>query len=279
MIKIGENNKLKVVRPVDFGVYLDGGEAGEILMPAKYISSPLSPGDEVDVFVYTDSEDRLVATTERPFARVGEFAFLQVLQVNRVGAFLDWGLPAKNLLVPFAEQKAKMCPGGIYLVYVYLDHTTKRVVASSKIEKYIGNVVPRYTPGDKVSALVFEHTSIGYRCIVDNLHYGMIYDNEVFRPIEVENTVEAYVRQVREDGKIDLTLADKASVRTDSLSERVYNAIVEAGGRLPMSDKSSPEEIRERFQCSKRDFKQAIGHLFRDRRILLGEGELLVADK
>ena len=261
MIKIGENNKLKVVRPVDFGVYLDGGEAGEILMPAKYISSPLSPGDEVDVFVYTDSEDRLVATTERPFARVGEFAFLQVLQVNRVGAFLDWGLPAKNLLVPFAEQKAKMRPGGIYLVYVYLDHTTKRVVASSKIEKYIGNVVPRYTPGDKVSALVFEHTSIGYRCIVDNLHYGMIYDNEVFRPIEVENTVEAYVRQVREDGKIDLTLADKASVRTDSLSERVYNAIVEAGGRLPMSDKSSPEEIRERFQCSKRDFKQAIGHL------------------
>jgi len=279
MLKIGENNKLKVNRLVNFGAYLDGGASGEILMPAKYIISPLQPGDEVDVFVYTDSEDRLVATTERPFAHVGEFAFLQVLQVNRVGAFLDWGLAAKNLLVPFSEQKARMHPGGIYLVYVYLDHTTKRVVASSKIEKYIGNVVPRYEVGDKVRALIYQHTPIGYKCIVDNLHYGMIYDNEVFRPIEVENTVDAYVRQVRDDGKIDLTLGERASVRTDTLSDRIYEAAVAEGGRLPMSDKSSPDEIRERFQCSKRDFKQAVGHLFRDRRILLGEGEIVVANK
>lgn len=279
MLKIGENNKLKVTRLVDFGAYLDGGEYGEILMPAKYIASPLQPGDEVDVFVYTDSEDRLVATTEHPFACVGEFAFLQVLQVNRVGAFLDWGLVAKNLLVPFSEQKARMNPGGIYLVYVYLDHATKRVVASSKIEKFIGNVLPRYKEGDKVRALVYQHTPIGYKCIVDNLHYGMIYENEVFRPLEVENTVDAYVRQVRDDGKIDLTLGERASVRTDSLSDRIYEAAVAEGGRLAMSDKSTPEEIRARFQCSKRDFKQAIGHLFRDRRILLGEGEIIVANE
>ena len=169
-MKIGQYNTLKVTRLVDFGAYLDGGDGTEILMPAKYISAPLSPGDEVEVFVYRDSEDRPVATTEHPYAIVGEFAFMQVSQVNNVGAFLDWGLEAKNLLVPFREQKVRMLQGGIYLVYVYLDHTTQRVVASSKIEKFIGNVLPHYNAGDKVQALVYEHTPIGYRCIVDNLH-------------------------------------------------------------------------------------------------------------
>lgn len=267
-MKIGQYNHLKVTRLVDFGAYLDGGDGTEILMPAKYTSDSLSPGDEVDVFVYKDSEDRPVATTEHPFATVGEFAFLQVAQVNNIGAFLDWGLEAKNLMVPFREQKVRMLQGGIYLVYVYLDHTTQRVVASSKIEKFIGNVLPHYQVGDRVKALVYEHTPIGYRCIVDNLHYGMIYSNEIFQPLTLEQSVSAYVKNVREDGKIDLTLSDRTAVRTDSLAERIYQAAELADGTLPIGDKSSPEEIQAMFSCSKRDFKQAVGHLYRAHRIV-----------
>ncbi len=267
-MKIGQYNKLNVSRLVDFGAYLDAGDGSEILMPAKYISNPLSIGDEVDVFVYRDSEDRPVATTEHPYATVGEFAFLKVAQVNSIGAFLDWGLEAKNLLVPFREQRVKMQPGGVYLVYVYLDHTTQRVVASSKIEKFIGNVLPHYNVGDKVGALIYERTPIGYRCIVDNLHYGLIYFNEIFQSLALEQHVTAYVKNVRDDAKIDLTMSDRASARTDSLAERIYQAAKLAGGTLAVGDKSSPEEIQAMFSCSKRDFKQAVGHLYREHRIV-----------
>ncbi len=267
-MKIGQYNKLNVSRLVDFGAYLDAGDGSEILMPAKYISTPLSIGDEVDVFVYRDSEDRPVATTEHPYATVGEFAFLKVAQVNNIGAFLDWGLEAKNLLVPFREQRVKMQPGGVYLVYVYLDHTTQRVVASSKIEKFIGNVLPHYNVGDKVSALIYERTPIGYHCIVDNLHYGLIYFNEIFQPLALEQHVTAYVKNVRDDAKIDLTMSDRAAARTGSLAERIYQAAKLAGGKLAVGDKSSPEEIQAMFSCSKRDFKQAVGHLYREHRIV-----------
>ncbi len=181
MVKIGDYNRLAVTKIVDFGVYLDGGNGVEILLPAKYIEGSPEVGQELDVFVYTDSEDRLIATTEHPFARVGQFAFLEVVDVNKVGAFLDWGL-SKNILVPFSEQKSRMKEGGVYLVYVYLDNATKRVVATAKIEKYLGNVPAEYRRGQEVDALVWQHTPIGYRVIVDNLHNGMIYENELFRP-------------------------------------------------------------------------------------------------
>ena len=171
MIRIGKYNTLKVVKLVDFGVYLDGGEGQEILLPAKYIESPLNPGDEIKVFIYRDSEERLIATTEHPYAEVGEFAFLQVSAVNRVGAFLDWGL-TKQLLVPFSEQKVRLREGMVCLVYVYLDDVTKRIVASAKIEKFLGNKYPHYKVGDKVQALIYKHTELGYKAIVDNLFPG-----------------------------------------------------------------------------------------------------------
>lgn len=272
MLNIGRFNTLKVLRSVDFGYYLDDTEGGEILMPAKFADNPLSDGDEVRVFVYTDSSDRLIATTEKPFAKVGEFAYLQVAEVNRIGAFLDWGLEAKQLLVPYSEQKAKMMPGGIYLVYVYLDNTTRRVVASSKVDKYLGNVLPRYDRGDKVSALITEHTPIGYKCIVDNLHRGMIYQNETFVPLELQNTIEAYVKQVRDDGKIDLSVRPSGGQRTHSLEEQIFEALI--NGTLSVGEKSSPEEIQKAFGCSKRDFKQAVGHLYKARRIVTVDGVL-----
>ena len=272
MLKIGNYNTLKIAREVDFGYYLVTDDGRELLLPRKYMPEDKGIGDELKVFVYTDSEDRLIATTEVPYAVVGDFAYLQVKDVNNAGAFLDWGIPGKDLLVPYSEQKARMKQGGIYLVYVYLDDASKRVVASAKIEHFIGNVIPEYRPGQRVSALIVEHTPIGCRAIVDNRHWGMIYDNEIFRPLELESTVKAFVKSVREDYKIDLTLSDRAVKRVGDLSDRILEAIDAAGGELHVTDASTPDEIREAFECSKKDFKKAVGHLYKEKKILLGEG-------
>ncbi len=273
MINIGKFNRLPVAKLVDFGAYLDAGNGVEILLPSRYITEPLEPGQELDVFIYTDSEDRLIATTEKPLAQVGEFAFLEVVDVNKVGAFVDWGL-LKNLLVPYREQKARMREGGIYPVYIYLDDTTKRIVASAKIEKYLGNTIPAYKRGDEVTALVWQHTQIGYRVIVDNLHNGMIYDNEIFRDLEPGETVKAFVKQVRPDGKIDLTLSGNVTKRVEELADRVLKYVEINGGDVALSDKSSPEEIQAKFQCSKKDFKKAIGLLFKSHKIVITDSGL-----
>lgn len=271
MIKIGQYNTLKINRMVDFGAYLDCGDDSEVLIPAKFLDAAAAPGDSIEVFVYTDSEDRLIATTEHPFATVGEFAFLQVADVNPVGAFLDWGLEAKQLLVPHSEQKSAMRPGGIYLVYLYLDNTTGRVVASAKTDKFLGNIIPRYKKGDPVKALVVRHTPIGYACIVDNLHHGMIYDNQIFSPIEVEDEIQAFVSHVRDDGKIDLTLSERSDRRTVSLAGRIIEALRHQGGKIDICDKSSPEIIQQAFGCSKKDFKKAVGLLYKQRKITLAD--------
>ncbi|MDE6685351.1 MAG: GntR family transcriptional regulator, partial [Duncaniella sp.] len=184
MVKIGKYNTLKVVKNVDFGAYLDGGNGVEILLPARYIGEPLHPGDEIEVFIYKDNEGRLIATTEHPYAQVGEFAFLQVNDVNRMGAFLDWGL-MKQLLVPFSEQTIKLSRGMVVPVYVYLDDASQRVVASAKIDHFLGNCVPRYKVGDSVKALVYKHAEVGYKAIVDNLFHGMFYESELYRPLEI----------------------------------------------------------------------------------------------
>lgn len=268
MIELGKTQKLTVRRIVDFGAYLgSGSDDVEVLLPSRYLPENAAVGNGIDVFVYKDSEDRPIATTEHPFATVGDFAFLSVSAVNDTGAFLDWGLP-KDLLVPYSEQKVKMRRGGIYLVYVYVDHATGRIVASAKVEKFLGNVYPDYKPGQEVKALVYEHSEIGYKVIVDNLHRGIIYSNEIYSPIEVEETVKAYVKQVREDGKIDLTLNDKASVRTTSLSDRLL-VYLSDGSNAPVSEKMSPEMIATIFECSKKDFKKAVGHLYKERRIII----------
>lgn len=274
MINIGRYNQLKINRMVDFGAYLDMGDDKEVLMPAKYLPEQAKPGDIVDAFVYPDSEDRLVATTEHPFALVGEFAFLQVAEVNKVGAFLDWGLPAKHLLVPFAEQRMRMRAGGVYLVYVYLDDASKRIVASSKIDKFLGNVLPHYKIGDPVKALVYDHTDIGYKCIVDNLHHGMIYHNELHRPLELQQTVTACVKKVRDDDKIDLTLGDVAQTRTGELADVIIEHLKAAGGSLPLCDKTSPDTIQRVFGVSKKDFKKALGRLYKERLITIGSDSI-----
>lgn len=279
MIRIGKYNEMRIARFVEFGAYLvdaDDPSGKEILMPGKYLDDRMVVGDQVKVFVYPDSEDRLVATTEVPFAQVGEFAFLQVVQVNRIGAFLDWGL-AKNLLCPFSEQKVKMHEGGIYLVYVFLDDASGRVVASARINKFLGNVPAEYRRGQKVSALVYGRNEIGFKAIVDNLHKGLIYDNELFRPVEIEEVLTTYVKGVRPDGKIDLTLTMPGTAnRVERVAESIMSRI-EAGG-FSLTDNSTPEEIKDVMHCSKKDFKKAVGMLYKAKRITVTpEGKLLKA--
>jgi len=279
MIKIGQNNIMTVSRLVDFGSYLTDGTDTEILLPRRYMPENTSAGDKIDVFIYRDNEGRLIATTEKPYARVGEFAYLKVKQINRIGAFLDWGL-TKELLVPFREQKTRMREDSTYLVYVYLDNTTQRIVASAKVEKFIGNVLPHYDPGDRVKALVTEHVDgLGYRCIVDNLHYGMIYENELNVTLNLQQTVDAFVRHVREDGKIDLTAAGNARSREREIASRILSRLRSAHGQyLAVDDHSSPEEIREMFDCSKKDFKKALGHLYSHRNIVFCNGGIRITN-
>lgn len=273
MLKIGKYNSLRVSHNVDFGAYLEDEEGNQVLLPARYIGSPLQPGDDIEVFVYKDSEDRPVATTEHPFAEVGEFAYLQVTQVNNTGAFLDWGLIGKELLVPYSEQKMKLLRGMVILVYVYLDDATKRVVASAKIEKFIGNRFPLYKIGDRVEALVYKRTELGYKAVVDNLFHGMIYENELYAPLEIGKRIPAYIKQIRDDGKIDLVLSGSNDGRVDALMDKIVKRLEEQPECfLPISDSASPETIRATFQCSKKDFKKAIGHLYKQRRILITDG-------
>lgn len=275
MIKLGQYNILRVSRVAEFGLYLtDGttrpdGKPDEVLMPAKYVPDDIRPGDEIRVFVYNDSEERPVATTETPFVTVGQFAYLQAVDVNKYGAFLDWGV-VKQLLCPFSEQKMRMHTGGVYLVYVYLDDKTNRIVASARVERFLGNVYPDYRQGQRVHALITEHTDIGYTAIVDNRHRGMIYDNEIYAPLELESQKTAYVKAVREDGKIDLTLTVPGTGnRVDRLGHKILELIDR--NAFPLTDKSTPDEVAAILHCSKKDYKKAIGALYRDRKVALAE--------
>lgn len=279
MLKIGQHNRLQVNRLTDFGAYLDGGNGVEILIPARYLTDVPAEGDELDVFVYTDSEDRLIATTETPLIEVGQFAFLQVVDThNRVGAFLNWGL-AKDLLCPFNEQRERMVKGGTYCVYAYLDDASKRVVASSKIEKFLGNVYPEYAQHQRVEAMIYRKTEIGYAAIVDNLHQGMIYFDELIQQPEIGAKVTAFVKKVRNDGKLDLTLKDTNGKRAHDLASEIISKMTDAGGVMTITDKSSPDEIAREFGCSKKDFKKAVGLLYRERKIEILPTEIRLTPK
>lgn len=268
MLQIGNYNTLRVVKLVSFGVYLDGGEGKEILLPTRYVPKGVKVDDEIQVFIYHDNEGRLIATTLRPKAVVGEFAFMRVKSVNDTGAFLDWGL-MKDLLVPFKEQKMTMREGKWYLVYVHLDHLTGRIVASARIEKFLGNVPPVYQLNQEVDLLVVDDTEIGYKVIVDNLHWGMIYHNQVFQRLERGEHLKGYVKEVREDDKLDISLQPLGYQKIDGISQRILNALQMKEGFLPVHDKSDPEEIYSLFRCSKKAFKQAIGSLYKQRLITI----------
>lgn len=266
MAEIGKINTLEMVRETDNGFYLDGGDLGEILMPRKFITDEMRASMKAEVFVYTDSEDRLVATTETPLAKVGEFAFLKVVEVTRFGAFLDWGLP-KNLLVPFSEQRAKMVEGGSYLVYVYLDLHSNRVAASAKINKFLDNTPPEYEHGQEVQLLIAEETDLGYKAIVNGEHWGILYRDQLFQRVETGQQLAGYVNKVRDDEKIDLLLEKPGYEKVDAISQKILDELKQNRGFMAVTDKTSPEMIKALFGTSKKNFKKAIGSLYKNRMI------------
>lgn len=268
MVKIGEYNSLRVKKVVPFGVYLDGGEQGEILMPARYVPAGCGVDDTVEAFVYLDSEDRIIATTEKPHAVVGEFALLKVVSVARMGAFLDWGLP-KDLFVPFREQKQGMEVGKSYLVFIYFDFDSKRIAASAKIDKFLDNTPPAYTVGQEVALIVIGESDLGFNAIVNGSHTGVLYKNEVFQPLHKGDRLKGYIKKVRDDEKIDLILQKPGYAKVDALSQSILDALRAHNGYLAVTDKSEPDEIYRLFRMSKKTFKKAVGGLYRDRLIAL----------
>ena len=269
-IKLGKYNQLEVVKSVDFGVYLNGGDDGEILLPTRYVPENCKPGDVLNVFIYLDNEERLIATTLQPYVQVGEFACLEVAWVNEYGAFLDWGL-MKDLFVPFREQKMKMQKGHRYVVHAHLDEDSYRIMASAKIERYLSKDMPSYQPDEEVEIMVWQKTDLGYKVIVDNRFGGLVYQREIFQTLEPGMKMQAFVRQVREDGKIDLTLQKDGFQKVDDFSSVLLQYIKDQGGHTAFNDKSAAEDIYETFGVSKKTFKKAVGDLYKKRLILLVE--------
>lgn len=280
MVTIGRRGSLKAVREAPPGLYLDGQELGEILLPRRYTPKTWRPGDLFDVFIYLDSEDRLVATTETPIAEVGEFACLKVVAVNRtVGVFLDWGLP-KDLLLPFREQPKPLRVGEKVVVAICLDPKTQRIVASARLQRYISRTPPPFTVGQRVSLMIADQSELGYTALVESSHFGLLYRDAVRSPLEIGQKLEGFVRAIRPNGKIDLSLDAAGYKRVAPLKMQVLQAIKDGGGLLNLGDDAPPEKIRERFGVSKKAFKQALGALYKSRLIRFTEAgiELIGSD-
>ena len=267
-IELGRFNQLKVVKFVDFGLYLDGGDDGEILLPLRYVPEGVKEGDELNVFLYLDNEERLVATTQTPLVQVGEFAFLEVNWVNKYGAFLNWGL-MKDLFVPFREQKMRMIQGKSYIVYCYQDKESYRLMASAKVNKFLSNEMPPYQEGQEVDILIWQKTDLGFKAIVENKFAALLYDSEIFQPLRSGMRLKAFVKQVREDGKIDLILQQAGPRKVDDFAETLLKYIRDHKGFTSFNDKSDAEEIYETFGVSKKTFKKAVGELYKMRLVSL----------
>ncbi|MBN2662339.1 MAG: GntR family transcriptional regulator [Bacteroidales bacterium] len=268
MTEIGKYNNLRVVKELDFGVYLDGGEKGEILLPIKQVPPNIQIDEFIEVFIYNDSEDRIIATTKEPFATVDEFVLLKTADVTNVGAFLNWGLE-KDLLVPFSEQKTKFEIGRSYIVRVYLDKETNRIAASAKLDKFLDLTPVEYSENQKVDLLIQSKTDLGYKAIINNSHWGMLYKNEVFKKLNIGDKEIGYIKKIREDNKIDLYLNKTGYNQIDSISANILKIIEENNGYIAITDKTSPKIIYDTFQISKKNLKKAIGNLYKNRLITI----------
>lgn len=275
-IELGKFNQLEVVKEVDFGMYLDGGGEGEILLPARYVPEDCQVGDMLNVFLYLDNEERLIATTLTPLVQVGDFAYLEVAWVNQFGAFLNWGL-MKDLFVPFSEQKMKMQVGKKYIIHAHLDDESYRIVASAKVDRYLSKENAEYQPGEEVDILIWQKTDLGFKAIVENRYGGLLYSSEIFQPLQTGMKLKAYVKQVREDGKIDLILQKPGFEKVDDFSKTLLQYIKEHEGSIALTDKSPAEDIYDTFGVSKKTFKKAVGDLYKKRMIVLHENDIRLA--
>ncbi len=268
MLKIGEFNKLRIVKKVNFGLFLDGFDQGEILLPKAYCPKEFEIGDEIEVFIYTDSEDRLIATSLKPKAIVGEFALLKMISRNNFGVFFDWGLP-KDLFVPIKEQRNDMEVGRSYILFIYVDLVTDRVVGSAKIDRFLSKKTYSFRKGEKVDLMIFKKTDLGYKAIINGRFSGVLYDSNIFQQIKVGQRLIGYIKKLREDGKIDLSLQETGFRMIDDLAGIILEKLKESDGFLNLNDKSSPEIISEMFGVSKKAFKKALGVLYKDRAITI----------
>jgi predicted RNA-binding protein (virulence factor B family) len=267
MATLGKRNTLSIIRESAPGLYLNGGELGEVLLPRRYIPPGLKQGDKLEVFLHLDSEDRLVATTEMPLACVGEFACLKAVSVNpRIGAFLDWGL-SKDLLLPFREHDSPVRVGQKVVVYIAIDAKTNRIIASARLHRHLSKDTPAYADGQSVNLIITGETPLGYNAIVENAHRGLLYRDQSSVTLQVGDRLKGFVRTVRPGGKVDLSLDASGYKRVASIQLQIVQALERAGGRLAFDDSSSPEAIRETFGVSKKAFKQALGALYKARRI------------
>jgi len=278
MVRPGTYNNLTVTKLVDFGVYLDGDVYDEILMPKRYVPEGCKEGDQVLVFIYFDSEDRVVATTEIPKAVVGDFAAMNVVAVNALGAFMDWGL-MKDLFVPFREQKYKMEEGKTYMVYVMYDADSDRIIGTSKIDRFLNLEPATFIDGDDVELQIAYRTPLGYMAIINNTHFGLLYTNEIFQPLEIGQILPGFIKKMREDERIDLCLQKTGYDRVLDITDEILVKLRDAGGTLKVTDKSSAEAIYAQFAISKKTFKKAVGSLYKDRLIIIEEDGITITHR
>jgi len=269
-VEMGRINRLRIIRRSDAGVWLDGRERGEIFMPRRYAGKDIMTGDDVDVFIFPDTGNQFLATTKRPYAMIGEYALLTVAAVTPVGAFLDWGLE-KDLLVPFSEQKEKMEEGRSYIVHVHLDKRTNRIVASSKLNRFMSKQPAGFAEGQSVDLLICTQTEIGYKAIIDNTRWGILYKNEVFQPLKKGQRLRGFIKNVRDDGKIDLCLQLPGYAQIEGAAEKIIGTLKSQGGFIRVTDKSPSAIIYSMFGMSKKTYKKAIGSLYKRRLIAIEE--------
>ena len=271
---LGKTHRLKINRFVDFGCYVDGNNLGEILVPKRYVPADKQEGDIIEVFVHTDSEDRIIATDEKPYIEVGQFASLKVVAVNQFGAFMDWGL-MKDLFVPFIEQQTKMDVDRMYVVFAYVDSTSDRIAASSRLEQFMALGPANYELGEEVDIIVTGKTDLGYKVIVNEEHWGLIYTNQVFENVKIGDKRRAFIQKMRDDDKIDVSLRKTGFEHIDDVSSIILNELKE-DEFIGLHDKSEPDEIKKRFGISKKAFKKAIGGLYKQKIIAIEENGIRI---
>lgn len=278
MIKIGQINSLEVTKTADFGVFLDGDDYGSVMLPNKYVPEGTNVGDHIDVFLYFDSESQLAATIDKPIAQVGEWGLMQVEGVSSTGAFVNWGIKEKDLLIPFSEQRARFTAGQNILVYVYTDKASGRIVGTTKFNKWLDKTPANYEVNEEVNLIIAERSQLGYKAIVNGEHWGMIFPSDVFGKLFIGKKLKGYIKQIREDGKIDLALQKVGVAKMDDLSSKIVELLEKKGGFLPLNDKSSPEAIFDAFRTSKGTFKKTIGGLYKTGKIVIEKDGIRLAE-
>ncbi len=278
MVKLGQYSTLSIINKVDFGVFLNGEELGEILLPKRYLKDDASIGDVISVFLYNDSEDRIVATTETPKALVGECAYLRVVDTNKFGAFLDWGLP-KDLLVPFNEQQKPMQKGYSYTVYLFVDETTQRIAASSRLEDHLIADINIYEPRQAVDLQIYGKSDLGFKAVINNTHLGQLYENETFKKLHYGEKLKGYIKLLRTDGKVDLSLQLPAHLEREGLADTILQYLEQHQGISTLTDKSPPAEIYATYGVSKATYKKTLGLLYKNRQIKIEKHQISLIDE